>query len=86
MKEAYLQAKRDLFAFKMSAKQLPQRFYTVLRSERGVGGGIYQGFVTDGDEHDELENLNADPRNKEEETYRCRVAAEVRRVFLVKSG
>ena len=51
LKEAYLQAKTDLFAFEMSAKQLPQRFYTVLRSKRGIGGGIYQRFVTDSDEH-----------------------------------
>ena len=35
---------------------------------------------------EELEGPNADLRNKKEETYRCRVAAEVHHVFLVKSG
>ena len=35
---------------------------------------------------EELEGPNADLRNKKEETHRCEVAAEVRRVSLVKSG
>jgi len=30
---------------------------------------------------EELEGPNVDLRNKKEETYRCRVAAEVRRIF-----
>ena len=35
---------------------------------------------------DELEGPNVDLRGKKEETYECRVAAEARRISLVKPG
>ena len=43
--------KRGLLAFEMGAKQLPQWFYTRLRSKKGSKNKNYQELVGDGEEH-----------------------------------
>ena len=45
-----------------------------------------QGLVLMVMNSDELERPNVDLRGRKEETYGCRVAAEARRVSLVKPG
>ena len=56
------------------------------RSKGGIGGKkTIEGLTQATTNTDELkEAINADLRNKKEETYRCRVAVEDRRIFLVK--
>ena len=58
--------------------------FTISKIKKGGGDGIYERELLNSEEREELEGPNVDLRSREEETYRCRIAAEGRCVFLVK--
>ena len=49
--------KRDLFAFEMGAKHLPQWFYTRLRSKKGSKNKNYQELMGDGENTEEQQEI-----------------------------
>ena len=51
LKQGLYAVKRDLLAFEMGAKQLPQQVYTGLRSRRAVKMKTTEELVGDGEEH-----------------------------------
>ena len=77
---------RDLSTFKVGAEDLPHRVFTISKIKKSGGDGIYEMELLHSEEHKELEGPNVDLRSRKEETYGCRVAAEGRRVSLVKPG
>ena len=84
--EALRQRKGSVLYPKQVRKQLPRPFYIILRSEEASKKRTNQGLVLMVMNSDELEGPNVDLRGRKEETYGCKVAAEARRVSLVKPG
>ena len=60
--------------------------FTISKIKKSGGDGIYERELLNSEEHEELEGPDVDLRNRKEETYGCRVAAEGCRVTLVKPG
>ena len=58
--------------------------FTIFKIKKSGDDGIYERILMNSEEREELEGPNVDLRRRKEETYRCRIAAEGRCVFLVK--
>ena len=60
--------------------------FTIFKIKKSGGDEIYERILMNSEEHEELEDPNVDLRSRKGETYRCKVAAEGCRVFLVQPG
>ena len=58
----------------------------IVKIKKGEDNEIYDRKLLDSEELEELEGFNVDLRSRKGETYRCKVAAEGCRFFLVQPG
>ena len=77
---------RGSFAFQSRCKTSTASVFIIFKIKKSGGDEIYERILMNSEEREELEGPNVDLRSRKEETYRCRVAAEGRRVSLVKPG
>ena len=60
--------------------------FIIFKIKKSKDNEIYERKLLASEELEELEGLNVDLRSRKGETYRCKVAAEGCRFFLVQPG